>query len=487
MMKKCGLIILFVLSGVNIIHSQSLKIKPNTCFYLKTGTNANIETGNLILESDETGDASLIDKGSIIYSGGGHAVVQRYLTGAAWHLVSSPVGAATAEMFLGDYLQMHHEPSNDWTDITATGYELAVMQGYALWSVAGLSTTEQFDGITNSGDQDFDFEYSGDDYGFNLIGNPYPSQIDWDAVILPEELGGAFWTFDPALGNQGDYRYYIPGGGAANTTSRYIPMGQGFFVRAVGIAGTISFGNDVRCHGGQAFQKDDDATPMLILKTSGNNITTQAAIRFSAGAGRDFDRLLDVDLMTTNSTNVGHLYSVAGNHRLVINTLPEFEGNESVLMAFTAGTAGIYRIMAEGTGTFGSDVSIFLEDLSTAMQTDLKKDTVYSFNHDGSTIRNFRVHFKSSSTVPEPEAQPADWVRVYTASGQVHVDFSDGYSSPGTPDADIFVSDLTGRVLLHKHTCNRANTFRVPDDVRFCLVTIVSGKYTTTVKVINMY
>lgn len=487
MIKRTGILLIIVTLCTTMVYSQGMTLLPNTCFYVAPNTTADLGTGNLTVASDETGDASLLDKGSITYSGGGHAVVQRYLTGAAWHLVSSPVGTATAGMFLGDYLQMHHEPSNDWTDITATGYPLAVMQGYALWSVAGLATTEQFEGITNSGDQDFDFTCSGDEYGFNLIGNPYPSQIDWDAVTLPGELGGAFWTFDPSLGDQGDYRYYIPGGGAANTTSRYIPEGQGFFVRAAGSAGTITFGNDVRCHGGQAFQKNDDATPMLILKTSGNNITTQAAIRFSAGAGRDFDRLLDVDLMTTNSTNVGHLYSMAGNHRLVINTLPEFEGNESVPVSFSAGTAGIYRITAAGTGTFGSDVSIMLEDMLTAVQTDLKKDTVYTFYHDGSTIRDFRVHFKSSNAISEPEDQPAGWVRVYAAGGQVHVDFADGFADPGATDADIFVTDLPGRVLLHKHTCNRANTFRVPDGVRFCLVTIVSGKYTTTVKVINLY
>ncbi len=475
-----------VVLGTGRLCSQGVTLMPNTCFYVGPGTTADLASGNLTVASDETGDASLINIGAITYSGQGQAVVQRYLTNGQWHLVSSPVSTAVAGMFTGDYLQVHHEATNDWTDITATGYALQVMQGYALWSVAGFATTEQFEGITNGGALDFDFGYSGTGRGFNLIGNPYPSQIDWDAVAIPGNLGAAFWIFDPAMGDQGDYRYYIPGGGAANTTSKYIPMGQGFFVRATAGAGTIAFDNDVRCHGGQAFMKNDPAVPMLVLKSNGNGITTQAAIRFTAGAGRDFDRMMDVDLMATNSTNVGHLYSVAGGHHLVVNSLPAFEGSETVPVSFTAGTAGTYRIGASGTGTFGSDVSIILEDLSTAVQTDLKKDTVYSFYHDGSTIRNFRVHFRSSNAISEPEDQPAERVKVYTAGGGVHVDFADGFAGAEPPDARIIVSDLTGRVLLRQHTCNRANVFRVPDGVRFCLVTIVSGKYTTTVKVINL-
>jgi len=158
------------------VFSQGVILAPNTCLYIETGTTADITTGNLLIRSDETGDASLIDKGSVTFSGEGQAQVQRYLTEGQWHLVSSPVAGATAGMFLGNYLQFHTESTNTWTDITSAAYGLNIMQGYALWSVAGEATTELFEGVTNSGTFNLSFSYSGADKGFNLAGSPYVFQ-----------------------------------------------------------------------------------------------------------------------------------------------------------------------------------------------------------------------------------------------------------------------------------------------------------------------
>lgn len=487
MIQKCWLLFLVVWICSITSYSQTVKITPNTCFYIQTGTTADLSSGNLVLESDETGDASLIDKGGITFSGDGHAVVQRYLDNAAWHLIASPVMAAQAGMFQGDYLQMFNESFSGWTDITSTVYNLNIMQGYALWSTAGAATTEIFEGITNSGDLDFNFTYSGADKGFNLMGNPYPSQIDWDQVIIPDHLGGAFWLFDPSLGTQGDYRYYIKDGGTANTTSQYIPSGQGFFVRAADAGGTLSFGNNIRCHGGQAFLKSGDTEPLLILKVSGNGYTTQTAIRFLEDASPEFDRLLDVDLLTGNSADVPHLYSVAGGRNLSINSLPAFNGNETVPVSFVADVAATYTIHAEGMDSFGEDVDVLLSDLSTGTGTDLRTTPDYSFSYDTGQSMDFIVHFKGMNGIAETDNPSNQWVKVYVAGGFLHVDFPCWSNDPGYQIADILASDITGRVLFTAKTSSAANTYQIPGNCKICLVRIISGENTTSVKVINHF
>ncbi|MCF8366410.1 MAG: hypothetical protein K9H16_11550 [Bacteroidales bacterium] len=478
-----GLILLFAAT----LQSQHVSLSPNTCFYIQAGTTADVSSGNLIVESGATGDASLIEKGALTFSGAGHAVVQRYLTNVSWHLVSSPVNAATAGMFLGDYLQLFNESDNSWSDISLTGYELNVMQGYALWSTAGVATTELFEGITTTGNQEFDFTFYGLDNGFNLIGNPYPCQIDWNEVTIPDHLGAAFWVFDPKLGDEGDYRYYIEGGGPANTTSQYIPSGQGFFVRAADAGGKLTFTDNIRCHGGQAFLKSDNNTTMLILKVSGNGYSTQTTIRFMEDASQDFDRLLDVDVMWGTSKDVPHLCAVAGNRKLAINSLPAFYGNETVPLSFLAGLNGDYKITVSGLDSFENEVEIILKDLLNQTETNLRITPEYTFVYDTSSVHDFRVQFKGINDIAEPDSTTDDWVNTYAATGNLHVDFTNPEYFNGSRHAVILVSDITGRTLFANNTTSASNVIRLPDNCKICIVRIISGNFTTSAKIINHF
>ena len=151
------------------------------------------------------------------------------------------------------------------------------------------------------------------------LATPYPSTLDWDAVTIPVELNGAIWLFDHTIGANGDYRYYINGGGGANTTTQYIPSGQGFFVRATGSAGTLSFDNNDRVQGGQAFFKSDKNNAMLVLKATGNEITTQTAIRFNENTTQKADRLFDVYRIISDSPDVPMLFSKVEKENNVLN------------------------------------------------------------------------------------------------------------------------------------------------------------------------
>ena len=161
-MKKLKFTLVFSLLLVTCwIYAQELRVEPNTSLTIEAGTTMDISSGNLILESDASGDASLIDNGNVTYSGGGNANVQRYLTEGKWHLVSSPVSNAQSGLFLADYLQYHTESTNGWTDIIADNYSLSIMQGYDLWSVEAGPTTEVFVGSTNTGTLNKSFTQSG--------------------------------------------------------------------------------------------------------------------------------------------------------------------------------------------------------------------------------------------------------------------------------------------------------------------------------------
>ena len=76
--KTITLLMMFVLSNY-LVSAQGMRVAPGTSIKVESGTTLDITTGNLILESSATGDASLIDLGVVEYNNGGQANVQRYL------------------------------------------------------------------------------------------------------------------------------------------------------------------------------------------------------------------------------------------------------------------------------------------------------------------------------------------------------------------------------------------------------------------------
>jgi uncharacterized repeat protein (TIGR03803 family) len=105
------------------------------------------------------------------------------------------------------------------------------------------STVLRPKGIVKQGDQTAWIDGS---KGFTLLGNPYPSQIDFDAVYHASGNGNIikrqFWVWDAMYGSSGNFvavvfsggryvevprRYHLDGQASPLTT---IPSGQGFFV-----------------------------------------------------------------------------------------------------------------------------------------------------------------------------------------------------------------------------------------------------------------
>ncbi len=388
---------LFILSVISVLlhagaFAQGFVADPGTKITVEQGTILDIGSGNLVLNASGQNGASLIDLGTITYSGGGFAEVEIYINEGQWHLISSPVGNEVSGIFLDDYLQYHTESSNGWTDIVPVNIPLVPMQGYGLWSVEPIPGSETISGITNTGSMQFAFSHSG--LGWNLIGNPYPSVIDWDEVNIPVELSAAIWLFDPSTGAFGDYRYYIPGGGPANTTSQFIQPGQGFFVRATGSSGTLALDNDVRVHSNSAFYKDGEFPEMLLLKTRGNGITTQTAVRFDDNSTKMFDRLYDVSRIMPDSPDIPVIFSGSTHDPLAINTLPDIEENKTIPIWFRAGTEGTYSISGELTESLDPAVPVWLEDIASGSLQNLRSSPEYTFSyHHAGTDKPFLIHF----------------------------------------------------------------------------------------------
>jgi len=361
---------------------------------------------NITIKSDAAGTATLLDNSFLTVCG--IATVQRFYSGNGldWHLVSSPIMNATANVFFGRYLQSFSELTNTYTEITAPATPLNVMEGYGLYSTLGVSDLATFNGTLNTGVQVKPLSFTG--IGWNLVGNPYVSSVDWLTVgpipgMLPE-----VHYIDAATG--ADLWFSAPVGGPG---SPFIPPMQGFFVRTTGPGAPLLLTDANRSHTmGSLWYKADDSK-LVKIQASGEKYSDQAWVLFNDQAGIEHDGVYDVykrlsysnpllpQIYTTTPTGV----QLACNGRPATTTVP---------MGFTAGQTGTYTISALQTGEYSK---VTLEDLFNGTFTDLLSNS-YTFNYTaGDQDNRFMLHFNGVSVGDNQ----ADLVSIYSSEKTIYI------------------------------------------------------------------
>ncbi|MCD4746383.1 MAG: T9SS type A sorting domain-containing protein [Bacteroidales bacterium] len=421
--------------------SAALTINPGNDLSVDENLFNNGGTTGLVIKSDATGTGSLIE------SSGVDATVERYYTGGEWHFISSPISNAKAGMFSGMYLQSHDETSNNYSDVTLTTDPLNVMQGYALYN--SNTATAQFSGILNTGAVGSANNVTRNGLGWNLVGNPYPSSLDWDAASGWTKTNVENATYIHV--NNATWAEYV-GGVGANGGTRYIAPEQGFFVRvsAGQTLGTLNMNKNVRVHNATIFFKDEVAD-IVRLEVTGNGYTDETVIRFLEEATPQFDGNWDAHKLFGTVAEAPQIYSTA-NEFMAINSLPE---TEIVPVDVKAGVSGVFTISATETSEFET---VILEDVYTGKTTDLNNNT-YTYTYNVSDENRFIVHF-SPLGVDEPEKAP---VNIYSYNKDIYV------TVPGGTKGDIVVYNIMGQEIanapinsaLSKVTLNKSGNYIV--------------------------
>jgi len=426
----------------------------------------------LILKSDGTnGTASFIDNGTT-YVGLGTARIERYITeynapnDRMFHFLSSPVGADQAimpefqTMTNNDIdFYMWDEPSATWINTkqgTGPTYTWnasfgadpgAFEEGKGYLVAYPADGLKKFIGQPYTGTKVVNCTYTNNSFsGWNLLGNPYPSAIDWDNVSKGSGIDLALYYYDNSASK---YRYYIglTGGIGSNWLtggSQYIPAMQGFMVHAKSSGTrTVTFTNNSRLHENMnLYYKNSVLTDnVLNLSVAGNNQTDEARVCFYESATANFDGDFDAFKLFSYNTSVPELYSVTTDQtQLAINTLPVSEMYGSVPVGFRPGSEGNYTFTADGVGSFPSNVYIKLEDKKTGTVQKLNDNPVYTFTSASSDISDrFVLHFQDATAINHPEA--TDNFTLYVDNGAITINQLESMSGK------VKVSDMLGRTV----------------------------------------
>ncbi|MCB2221950.1 MAG: hypothetical protein KQI35_16295 [Bacteroidetes bacterium] len=442
-------------------------------------------SGEMLIESDATGTGSFIDNGTLSYSS---ATVERYLSENRWHYVSSPVENATAGVFTSIYLRSWDEPTETWSYITNVNAGLNEMEGYAAWASSAYTgdATVTFTGALNSGNFSMSLTNTAgtsappneDPSGYNFIGNPYPSGIDWDnANWTKSDVDDAIYIITYINGNR-QYASYIDGVSTHGATNEIAPH-QGFFVKCNSTSGgNIQVTNDTRIHTGQAFFKNtlnqDQLIKLKVINAEG--LYDETVIRAKENATTGFDGNMDA-LKLKGGEEIPQLYTRFDDQTIYsINTIDHIGPQTVIPVSFEAGGDGIFELSFKmKDGLLG--LPIYLEDTREGIVYNLKDSGSYKFTGAADDDpERFILRFSTDDLKLDPTGASADAL-VYAKNDQVMIHLLESLHG------DAMIYDLSGKLVAQGHLEKGANAIKVNTNPGYLLVKIVTPERLSTEKI----
>ncbi|RRQ45323.1 T9SS type A sorting domain-containing protein [Chryseobacterium sp. SC28] len=307
----------------------------------------------------------------------------------------------------------------------------------------GYNKTYTFTGVPNNGDYSISLQRSNESgsggIGYNLIGNPYPSNIDFEKLYAGNSdliyNTAYFWTNNGYTKTQmgsnytgNNYAVYNGTGGNAATQAAggsgltavpngIVKVGQGFIVQKKSVgSGLLNFknsygtGQDLRVTSpGTFFEKNGSETPRFWIRlTSPSLLANTQLIGYINGASNGFDPDYDAELLSMSSDI---FYSVLGSRRLLIQgRSPGFTTEDVVPLGANYYEAGVYKISLENKeGIFASTQKIYLRDKLLNTYTDLTTED-YSFTTSkGTDETRFEIVYKDNVVLGTDAATKSDF------------------------------------------------------------------------------
>jgi len=391
---------LSILSGSFIINSESaLTVAGSTI----------IEgTQGLVLESDADGTASFIDNG---ISGSGNVKTSLFIPYNVFGSpVSTPVSSASQDLFDGSDAAYFYDPTTaNWANFTSG--DMDIMRGY--WTrFPDAEKTIDFIDVLNTGTYSFTDLYrtaqESGNFGWNFIGNPYPSAIDWDEVIAIN--GGALPYVDSTMLNNAVY--FPDGNGGVNAYNGVglneftgiIPPFSGMWVQVnkekydpafTNIpldSAQIKFNNSVRTHELSSSKNNKQNADMLRLFIEKGQLKDECLLRLHQNATSAFDPAFDAYKKFSDNNNIPQLYMVMqGNEFYSINAINDnITAHVAIQLGYKATPNQTVKITADLSAFDITNLSVHLEDLLTSTLTDLRLQNNYSFTATSSAQDNQR-------------------------------------------------------------------------------------------------
>ena len=228
--------------------------------------------------------------------------------------------------------------------------------------------------------------------GFNLIGNPYMSQIDWSSAnITKTNIGNYIYIINPSTGSYATYDELTQT--SVNGGSNLIASSQGFFIRTTAASPSVIFRETAKSTGSApTFFRSDAAslTPQfskIKLKAVRNAENTDELVIVLGDTAHKSGIDASDAVKFFNDNNLNFYTRSTELRNLAINYFPTPTANDTIPVSFFSFVDGIkalgtYSIEVASLENFPKNVDVFLVDAYENQVVNLKETSNYIFNLD---------------------------------------------------------------------------------------------------------
>ncbi|MFI5160141.1 MAG: T9SS type A sorting domain-containing protein [Sphingobacteriales bacterium] len=336
--------------------------------------------------------------------------------------------------------------------------------------------------------------------GFNLVGNPYPSSIDWNkadsvstsaAIYAPHVTPFIYMLIPGGQAGAGNYGIYnrTGAGTSTNGATHIIPGGVGFFVIATsGGPATLKFTEAAKVtsqpSGSALFLAKLPSTAktaqILDLQMKLDSINSdEMIISFDPDAKSAYNMMEDARYKTgSGKVNLASLSS--DNISLAINQLPLALKGDTIKLKVGATASGNYTLSLKSITGIPQIYDIWLKDALTKDSVNLRTAPTYSFTINTTDTTTFGVNrfklilvqnpamayqllsFDAAKTGNNDKQVQLTWK---TANEQNYTSFTVGRSNDNGKTFDVLGETISSAVgtytLLDKNPLKGDNLYRL--------------------------
>ncbi len=243
-----------------------------------------------------------------------------------------------------------------------------------------------------------DLEYTEEQQGWNLVGNPYGFAINWDSDYGWEKtnIDASFYVWNAASKEYQSWNGYV-----GTLENGVISPFQGFWIKANSGAPQLSVNEEARSMGG-VFYKQSKTVPQIkfSLTSESDSSTTIVMLSNESSIDKDYLDSYKLDPLSGNSLSLFTL--LEDGTALDINALPEHLSEPINLKMNYSGASDSSTYKLEWENNFPEEWQLMITDQESGEEIDLKQQSEFIFE-----VTNH--HKKNEDVVKEnlPKTMPS--------------------------------------------------------------------------------
>ncbi len=405
------------------------------------------------LESDQNITALIVDNGGNFI---GDINMKRYVQNSlGHHFLSSPVSNATVSQLNDDisldlsntpfpniYYYDETDPSTDyevgWLAPSSLSHNMSKAEGYTLYFNASNAITLDMEGTPTTGPVTRALDYTAgaspptgatSPQGWNFVGNPYPSPLDFDVLIsgASSSVENGCYTWDPV---SSAYYSYVGGISSPASFNNYIHSMQGFWVRTSANVNLV-FDNSMRLTDPSLitspFLKTNSFNgPIFRLSLVGHSSTCETVVAYRDMASNGYDKEFDAHYLKSEQAGRVELASAVNTDLLRINSLSDdLSKNVSIPLMNKVSVDSSYSIKLTEFLRFDSGTELYIEDKNLNIYHKLN-DSEYSFNSNpADRTDRFVLHLiVDGTTINTQKIESKEGAKIYKCDESLCLEFS---------------------------------------------------------------